>query len=103
MIVLTILTMSVIVFISRYVFLEPSLPIKLNSTAKRFLGYSAPAVLAAIIGPILFLPEGELLLSPLNPYLLAGIIAVLVSWKLKNVLLTVAISTAVFLILSSLY
>ncbi|TCS40229.1 AzlD domain-containing protein [Reinekea marinisedimentorum] len=102
MIVLTILAMSAIVFLSRYVFLEPNLPIKLNSTAKRFLGYSAPAVLAAIIGPILFLPEGELLVSVVNPYLLGGIIAVLVTWRFKNVLLAVAVSTAVFMVLRSM-
>jgi branched-subunit amino acid transport protein len=102
MIALTILAMSVVVFLSRYLFLEPGLPIKLNSTARRFLGYSAPAVLAAIIGPIIFMPEGELLVSIVNPYLLAAVVAVVVMWKSKNVLLAVAISTAVFLILRSL-
>ena len=96
MITLTIFAMSLIVFGSRYIFIEPALPLKLNKSVKRLLSYSAPAVLTAILTPIVFLPEGELSLSWTNPYLLGAIATALVVAKSKNVLLAVFIGTLVF-------
>ncbi|MEF1229880.1 AzlD domain-containing protein, partial [Vibrio fortis] len=52
MIWLTILLMTAIVFVSRYLFLEPAVPLRLNASARRLLRYSGPAVLTAIWGPI---------------------------------------------------
>lgn len=100
MIITTILLMTLIVFISRYLFLEPSVPLKLTHGMKRFLSYSSPAVLTAIWGPIVFAPEGELWLSAFNPYLICAIAAALLMIKTKNLLLTIVVSMALFLILN---
>ncbi len=51
MIWLTILTMALLVILSRYVLLEPGLPIRLGKKTQAFLGFSAPAVLSAIFAP----------------------------------------------------
>ena len=48
------------------------------------------AVLSAIILPELTSPNGTLFVSWRNPQLLAGLVAILVAWKTKNVLLTIA-------------
>jgi branched-subunit amino acid transport protein len=96
---LTILAMTALVFLSRYLFLEPSVPLRMNARAQRFLSYSAPAVLTAIWAPLVFAPEGELWLAPGNPYLLAGLAAVLLIWKTGNVLLTTVLSMGLFLLL----
>ncbi|MFB9135775.1 AzlD domain-containing protein [Vibrio sp. AK197] len=99
MILLAICLMAVIVFISRYLFLEPKLPIKLGTETHRLLNYSSPAVLSAIWAPIVFAPSGELDLSVSNPFLLGAVMAALIAWKTHNVLLTTVLSMTGFLII----
>ena len=99
MIMLSILLMTALVFTSRYLFLEPKLPIRLGVRTQKVLSYASPAVLTAIWAPIVFLPEGELGLSVQNPFLLAAIIAVLIAYLTKNVLITTIVSMAAFLLL----
>lgn len=98
MIWLTILLMTTIVFLSRYLFLEPAVPLKLNNTMLRFLRYSSPAVLTAIWGPIVFTPEKSLFISPENPYLIGAIATLILYWKTRNVLISIGLSMAVFLL-----
>lgn len=49
------------------------------------------SVLSAIIFPALFLNANRLNLSLSNARLIAGILAVLVAWRTKNVLLTIIV------------
>lgn len=100
MIWLTILAMTLIVFASRYFFLAPKLPLKLNAQTQKLLSYSSPAVLTAIWAPIVFLPDGKLAISWQNPYLIAAFVAVIIAWRLNNVLLSAVISMAVFFLLT---
>lgn len=58
-------------------------------TLRRALHYVPPAVLSAIIFPELFLRGGSLNLALDNYRLLAGLIAVLVAWFSKNMLITI--------------
>jgi len=102
MIWITILAMAAVIFASRYLFLEPRLPVRLNAQVQRLLSYSSPAVLTAIWAPIVFLPEGKLVVSLANPYLIAATIAAVLAWKTKNVLMTTVISMAIFFMLNSL-
>ena len=55
----------------------------------RGLRFVPPAVLSAIILPELLLPGGKLNLTLSNARLLAGLLAILVAWRTRNVLLTV--------------
>jgi branched-subunit amino acid transport protein len=91
--------MTALVFTSRYLFLEPKLPIRLGVRTQKILSYASPAVLTAIWAPIVFIPEGELGLSLQNPFLLAAIIAVLIAYLTKNVLMTTIVSMVAFLLL----
>ena len=59
------------------------------------------AVLSALIAPALFLPGDVLNLSLGNIRLIAGIVAILVAWRTKNVLLTILIGMACLLILQA--
>ncbi|SJL84424.1 AzlD domain-containing protein [Vibrio palustris] len=99
MTMLSIIAMAALVFLSRYIFLEPSLPIKLRPGIQRLLAYSGPAVLTALWGPIVFTHENTLWLKADNPYLWSACVAVLLAWKTKNVLLTTVISMGMFLVL----
>ncbi len=101
MITLTILLMALIVFITRYLFLEPRLPIRLNAKAKRLLNYSGPAVLTALWAPIVFLPQNRLNIGLHNPYFIAALLAAILAWKSKNILLTTVVSMLVFLLLNT--
>ncbi|MGY5615007.1 AzlD domain-containing protein [Vibrio brasiliensis] len=99
MIMLSILAMTSLVFLSRYLFLEPRLPLRLNPQAQRLLAYSSPPVLTAICAPIVFMPEQELWVSADNPYLIGALVAAVLAWKTKNVLLTTIVSMVLFLCL----
>jgi len=58
---------------------------------QRALLFVPPAVLSAIIFPELLRPGGTLDLSLGNVRLLAGVLAALVAWRTKNVLLTIGV------------
>jgi branched-subunit amino acid transport protein len=60
----------------------------------RALKYVPPAVLSAIIFPAVFLQDGELALGLNNAPLFAGLIAALVAWRSRNLLLTILLGMA---------
>ncbi len=62
--------------------------------ARRALYYVPPAVLSAIIFPELLMRDGVLAVSPGNTRLVAGIVAAIVAWQTRNVLLTIAVGMA---------
>jgi len=68
----------------------------------RALRYVPAAVLSAIIAPELAFPGGALDLSFGNERLLAGLVAILIAWRTRNVLLTVAIGMVALWLLQSL-
>jgi branched-subunit amino acid transport protein len=65
---------------------------------RRGLRFVPVAVLSAIILPDLVSPNGSLFLSWRNPQLLAGLAAILVAWKTKNVILTILAGMAALLV-----
>jgi branched-subunit amino acid transport protein len=68
----------------------------------RFLRFVPPAVLSAIIFPELLMPGGSLELSLGNTRLLAGLVAALVAWRSRNVLLTIVAGMVVLWALNTL-
>jgi|SRR5579859_5370462 len=68
----------------------------------RGLRFVPPAVLSAIILPELVEPAGKLNLSLGNVRVLAGLLAMLVAWRTRNVLLTVGAGMVGLWILQSL-
>lgn len=55
---------------------------------ERALRFVPAAVLAALVAPQLVLADGSVALSPANPRLLAGVVAVLVAWRTENIAAT---------------
>ena len=88
--------MTLILFFNRYLFLEPRLPLRLNRGVREFLGFAVPGMLTAICGPIIFIKDRTLDLSLANPYLLAGLCAIGLMLRTRNVLLSVVLSVALF-------
>lgn len=70
---------------------------------RRALRFVPAAVLSAIILPEMVRPGGQLNLSPANPRLLAGLIAGLVAWRTKNILLTIAVGMGALWLLQFIF
>ncbi|MBK4998066.1 AzlD domain-containing protein [Pseudomonas sp. S31] len=98
---LLIFAMGAVVFLNRYAFLEPRLPLRLSSNARQFLGFAVPGMLTAICGPIIFLPGHQLDVSLLNPYLLGAVAAVALVLLTRSVLLSMLVSMLIFFLLRS--
>ncbi|CAN5886677.1 AzlD domain-containing protein [soil metagenome] len=88
---LTILGMGVITFGLRYSFIALSGRLELPPTLRRALRFVPAAVLSALVLPALVYPGGELFLSLSNDRLVAGLIALVVAWKSKSILLTLVV------------
>jgi len=57
---------------------------------RQALKFVPPAVLAAIVVPGLLMPHGGLELSPGNPRLLAGLVAIAVTFRVRNAMASIA-------------
>jgi branched-subunit amino acid transport protein len=68
---------------------------------RRALAYVPPAVLAAIVAPALFAP-GEVALGPIDARLPAGLVAIVVAWRTRSVLATLASGMGVLWTLTAL-
>lgn len=89
-----IIGMALITFLLRFSFIALLDKITLPPVVERGLQYVPSAVLAALIVPALVYDDSGLNLSPLNPRLLAGLIAAVVAWRSRNILLTIAVGMA---------
>ncbi|REL28478.1 AzlD domain-containing protein [Thalassotalea euphylliae] len=94
--VLLILGMFVVTFGIRYVLFAVADNIEFPDKLKRALNYVPIAVLTAIIFPAVFMPKGELFVSTDNPYIVGAIVAVVISFWRKNMLLTVVTGLVAF-------
>ncbi len=97
--VIMIAGMALVTFAVRYPVLVLVGKIPLPRRVFRALRYVAPAVLAAIVAPAVLMPNGTIDLAPSNSYLVAGIAAALIAWRTRNLMLTIVLGMAIFLLL----
>lgn len=95
--------MALVTFLIRYPLLVLVGRISLPESVRRALRYVPLAVLAAIIAPAIVMPEGTIDLSPSSAPLIASLIAIVVAWRTKNLLLTIVIGMAALLIWRALF
>jgi branched-subunit amino acid transport protein len=88
--------MTLVTFGVRYPVLALVSRVPMPPSLERALRYIPAAVLAAIITPALLMPEGRLWLRLDNASLVAGIAAMLIAWRTRNLLLTIALGMATF-------
>lgn len=91
-----ILGMAAVTFVVRYPVLALVSRMRLAPAVERAMRYIPPAVLAAIITPALFMPEGTLSLRLENSALAAGVVAALLAWRTRNLILTILGGMAIF-------
>ncbi len=90
---------GVITYAFRLSFILALERLKMPGWFSRGLRYVPPAVLSAILVPALADWNGKINLSWSNPQIIAGIVAALVAWRTRNVLLTLLAGLSCFLIL----
>ncbi|WP_088891055.1 AzlD domain-containing protein [Leptolyngbya ohadii] len=89
--------MAGITFSIRYLLLGVGGRIRLSEKVIHLLRYVPPAVLTAIVVPAVLMPTGdELMLAPNNARLIGAIVAVVVSYRTQNLLLTIGLGMAAF-------
>jgi len=94
---LTLVTAGLMTFATRLSFILLLERLKLPAWFQRSLRFVPLAVLSAIVLPELVYPNGALDLSLRNPQLISGLVAVVVAWRTRNVLLTILLGmTALF-------
>ena len=87
---LVILAGMVVTYLTRLSFTVLVPPDRRSPAFGRGLIYIPPAVLAAIVLPELILVDGEIAILLTNHQLVAGSLAALIAWRLKNTWLTIA-------------
>jgi branched-subunit amino acid transport protein len=76
--------------------------IQIPPTLRQALRFVPAAVLTAVVIPLLFYKNGVLEVSLGNERLLAGLVAVLIAWRTRNVLLTLGGGMATLWILQAI-
>ncbi len=94
---IVIIVSGLLTFAIRLSFISLLDKIKISKLIEQALRFVPLTVLAAIIAPALFLPRSKLDLSLSNARLIAGIIAILIAWRTKNVFLTIIVGMACLL------
>lgn len=93
---------GLLTFLMRAAFIVPR-GLRLSPAIERALRFVPSAVLAALVAPALAAPTGALNLSPSNARLLAGIVALVVAWRTRNVALTLIVGMGLFWLASALF
>ncbi|TAK12884.1 MAG: AzlD domain-containing protein [Anaerolineae bacterium] len=88
---LLILGMTAVTFGVRYFTLAALSRASLPEPLFRALRYVPPAVLAAIIAPAVLIDASGLNLSHTNAPLFASLVAIVVSWRTRNLLFTIVL------------
>jgi branched chain amino acid efflux pump len=99
---LVVLGMGLVTYLIRLSLIALFGRIDVPPIVQRALRFVPPAVLSAIIFPEMLSPGGSFDLSLGNVRLLAGIIAALVAWRTKNVLLTIAVGMVAMWVLRAI-
>lgn len=99
---LTMATAGLLTFLTRFSFIAVSGRWSPSSRFRRALEFVPVAVLSAIISSEIFVKGGSFVLSPANPRLIASIVAILVAYRSRSTLLTIAAGMVVYWITSAL-
>lgn len=86
--------MTLVTFLPRYGVLALMGRIDMPKPLFKALRYVPVTVLSAIIMPDLLLKDGRVNFALNNSYLVAGLITIFVSWRTKNLLLTIVLGMA---------
>jgi branched-subunit amino acid transport protein len=101
MILVLILIIGALTFLERFSFIALAGRVDLPQPVRHALRYLPAAVISALVLPSLVYRGGEYNLSPLNPRLLAALIAALVAWRTRNAVITLIVGMAALWLLQA--
>lgn len=88
--------MALVTFGFRFAFFAGFVTLTPGPRLQRLLSFSAPCVLTAMATPIAVAPHGELWLTPDSPYLVGGVVAVVLAGLRCSLLWVVVLSLTTF-------
>lgn len=91
--------MGVVTFFTRFPFMASLKDGPLSRQLQKLASPIPIAILTSLIVPAIFAPKGHLQLSIANHYLIAGIVSVLIAYKTRNAICTIALGMAVIFVL----
>jgi branched-subunit amino acid transport protein len=97
--ILACLAMTTVTYLCRALFTVSVSRVQISPWWEHYLTFIPFAVLTAIVTPYLLLPGPAVKLSLINPYSLAGVVTFIISYRTKNLILSVGIGMGVYLIL----
>lgn len=100
--IVMIIGMMLVTFLPRWGVLALLGRVEMPKPIFRALKFVPPAVLSAIILPNMLLKDGNIFIAPQNSFLAAGVIAGVVAWRTRNLLLTIVIGMSSLFIWRSL-
>jgi branched-subunit amino acid transport protein len=98
-IILACIAMTSVTYLCRSLFTISVSRVRVSPWWEHYLTFIPFAVLTALVTPYLLFPGPEGKLSIMNPYILAGLVTFLASYRTKNLILSVAVGMGVFLVL----
>jgi len=102
-ILLACLGMTMVTWLCRALFTLSVSRIRVTPWWERYLTFIPFAVLTALVAPYLFFPGTEGKLSLVNPHILAGAGTFFLSWRTRNLILSVAGGMGVFFLLGMMF
>jgi branched-subunit amino acid transport protein len=100
---LSLVVIGLLTFGLRLAFIALAGRVSMPGWFERGLRFVPVAALTAILVPEILKPGGTLDLSLGNARLLAGALAVVVAWRTKNMLLTIAVGMAALLVVQAAF
>ncbi|HET9110134.1 MAG TPA: AzlD domain-containing protein [Ktedonobacterales bacterium] len=98
---LSIMLIGVLTYLMRVAFIGPA-RLTLPPAVERALRFVPAAALTALVVPDLVGHNGALVPTLANPRLIAGVVALLIAWRTRNIALTLVVGMGVFWLLSAL-
>jgi branched-subunit amino acid transport protein len=98
-IILACLTMTAVTYLCRALFTVSVSRVRITPWWENYLSLIPFAVLTALVTPYLLFPGPAPQMSVVNPYLMAGVVTFLISWRTRNLIISVGGGIVLFLLL----
>ena len=93
------LAMTAVTYLCRALFTVSVSRVRISSWWEHYLTFIPFAVLTALVTPYLLLPAPEGEFSLVNPWVLAGAVTFFISYRTRNLIVSVSVGVGVFWIL----
>ena len=97
--ILACLAMTAVTCLCRALFTVSVSRVQISPWWENYLTFIPFAVLTALVTPYLLLPGPGMKVSLINPYILAGVVTFIVSYRTRNLIISVVTGMGVYLVL----